>query len=64
MPMEISHAVQHPGSLIPARGTYRCSEGHDEHTYEATDADGQEFPPLPEGCEGAGWVLEDAEPLR
>jgi hypothetical protein len=56
--------VYHPGSIVPASGIYRCSDGHDGHSYESTDVKGHRFPPLPAGCSGAGWVLERAAAHR
>ncbi|MCU1606419.1 MAG: uncharacterized protein JWP46_2884 [Modestobacter sp.] len=50
--------VFRPGQVVPTSGIYRCDDGEDGHVFESTDVKGHRFPPLPNGCRGAGWILE------
>lgn len=45
--------VHHSGTKVPQRGIYECDSG----CGHSTDVKGYVFPPLPQGCEGEGWVL-------
>lgn len=48
--------IYHPDTKVPQSGIYECSGG----CGHSTDVKGHTFSPLPDGCEGAGWVLKQA----
>ncbi|SDX91253.1 hypothetical protein SAMN05661080_01689 [Modestobacter sp. DSM 44400] len=52
--------VFHPGQIVETSGIYRCDVAEDDHSFESTDVKGHRFPPLPHGCQGGGWVLQQA----
>ncbi|TDD32762.1 hypothetical protein E1286_43220 [Nonomuraea terrae] len=50
--------AHHPGTKVPQSGIYACDSG----CGHSTDVKGHVFPPLPQGCDGTGWVLRTATP--
>ncbi|WP_079133993.1 hypothetical protein [Streptomyces sp. EN23] len=50
-------ASWHPGEIVPASGIYACDCGGEHHW--STDVKGHRFPPLPSGCSGRSWTLQE-----